>query len=71
MTFYRRNLPHLEKEGGVYFVTFSTKDEFILPEPARSLVFDHCLFENGKTIPNARLCGHARSRASAVHTSGE
>ena len=50
MTFDRRNLPHLEKPGSVYFVTFSTKNEFILPEPARSPVFDHCLFENGKTI---------------------
>ncbi|HEY6349810.1 MAG TPA: transposase [Candidatus Angelobacter sp.] len=50
MSFYRRNLPHWEKPGCVYFVNFSTKDEFVLPPDARSLVLEHCLFENGKKI---------------------
>jgi REP element-mobilizing transposase RayT len=49
-TFYRRNLPHIEKDGASYFVTFSTRNEFILPNTARTLVFDHCLFENGRKV---------------------
>ena len=50
MTFYRRNLPHIEEPGATYFVSFSTQNESILNEDARSLVFDHCLFENAKTV---------------------
>lgn len=50
MTFYRRNLPHIEEPGATYFVSFSTMNDLILPEEARTLVFDHCLFENGKTV---------------------
>ena len=49
-TFYRRNLPHIEKDGASYFVSFSTRSELILSEEARTLVFDHCLFENGRKI---------------------
>jgi len=50
MTFYRQNLPHLEKPGRTHFVNFSTKNGFVLPENARSVVFDHCLSENGKKV---------------------
>jgi len=50
MTFYRRNLPHIDKPGSTYYVSFSTKDKFFLSEDARTLIFDHCLFENGKTV---------------------
>jgi REP element-mobilizing transposase RayT len=49
-TLYRRNLPHIEKDGASYFVTFSTHKEFILTDAARTLVFDHCLFENGRKV---------------------
>src|SRR5882672_52508 len=49
-TFYRRNLPHIEKDAATYFVSFSTRREFVLPEEARSLIFDHCLFENGRKV---------------------
>ena len=49
-TLYRRNLPHIEKPGATYFVDFSTRREFILPEDARSLIFEHCLFENGRKV---------------------
>src|SRR5690348_13551062 len=49
-TFYRRNLPHIEKDGASCFVTFSTRGEFVLPEEARTLVFNHCLFENGRKV---------------------
>lgn len=50
MTFYRRNLPHIEEDDTSYFVSFSTRREFILPEEARTVVFDHCLFENERTV---------------------
>ena len=49
-TYYRRNLPHIEKDGASYFVTFSTRYDFVLPEEARTLVFQHCLFENGRKV---------------------
>ncbi|HEY2170412.1 MAG TPA: transposase [Candidatus Angelobacter sp.] len=49
-TYYRRNLPHIEKDGASYFVTFSTRNDFVLPEEARTLVFDHCLFENARKV---------------------
>jgi REP element-mobilizing transposase RayT len=47
-TFYRRNLPHIERPGAIYHVSFSTRRQFVLPPEARSLIFDHCLFENGR-----------------------
>lgn len=50
MTFYRRNLPHIEALDATYFVSFSTRNGFVLAEDPRSLVFDHCLFENGRTV---------------------
>jgi REP element-mobilizing transposase RayT len=49
-TYYRRNLPHIEKDGASYFVSFSTRNELVLPEEARTLVFNHCLFENGRKV---------------------
>lgn len=47
MTLYRRNLPHLEEPGRTYFVTFDTMGDFMLPNPAKSLVLDHCLYDDG------------------------
>lgn len=49
-TYYKRNLPHIERDGAAYFVSFSTRREFFLPEEARTLIFDHCLFENGRKV---------------------
>ncbi|HEV7673588.1 MAG TPA: transposase [Candidatus Angelobacter sp.] len=49
-TYYRRNLPHIEKDGASYFVNFSTRSDFVLPEEARTLVFKHCLFENARKV---------------------
>jgi len=50
MTFYRRNLPHIEKDGASYYVSFSTRERFFLPEEARTVIFEHCLFENGRKV---------------------
>ena len=49
-TFYRTNLPHIETDGASYFVSFSTRKEFVLSEEARTLIFDHCLSENGRKV---------------------
>jgi len=40
MTFYRRNLPHLQRDAKRHFVTFVTKDRWILPEWARDIVLE-------------------------------
>jgi REP element-mobilizing transposase RayT len=50
MTLYRRNLPHIEKPGGTYFVTFRTIDNLTLSPEAKSVILNHCLFDNGRKI---------------------
>ena len=50
MPIYRRNLPHIERDDASYFVSFSTRYGLILSEDARTLVFNHCLFENGRKV---------------------
>ena len=48
MTIYRRKLPHIEKDGGSYFITFHTRDDLTLNDEAKWLVLDHCLYDHGK-----------------------
>jgi hypothetical protein len=60
MTFYRRNLPHIEKPGKSYFITFNTIDDFMLPDPAKSLVFFESLpIRSQEEAYAARRGGHA------------
>ncbi len=40
---YRRHLPHLVKSGKAYFVTFRTRDRFVLPDVARTVILDTCV----------------------------
>jgi putative transposase len=40
MSFYRRNLPHLQRDAKRHFVTFVTKNRRILPEWARDIVLE-------------------------------
>ena len=40
MSFYRRNLPHLQRDAKRHFVTFVTKDRWNLPEWARDIVLE-------------------------------
>jgi REP element-mobilizing transposase RayT len=42
MTFYRRNLPHLQRDNKAHFLTFVTKDRWILPDWARDIVLGCC-----------------------------
>ena len=47
---YRRNLPHLQVEDKPIFLTFCTKNRWILPESVRSKVLAHCLHDHGRKI---------------------
>jgi putative transposase len=40
MTFYRRNLPHLQRDAKRHFVTFVTKNRWILSAAARDIVLE-------------------------------
>jgi putative transposase len=45
---YRRKLPHYQPDYKAFFITFSTYERWILPEPVRGIVIDTCLVGNGK-----------------------
>jgi REP element-mobilizing transposase RayT len=45
--FYRRTLPHLQRDDKPHFITFCTRDRWILPEPARDIVLDSSLHDDG------------------------
>ena len=45
---YRRNLPHYQKDDRPVFVTFRARENTILSAEDRSLVLDHCLYDNGR-----------------------
>jgi REP element-mobilizing transposase RayT len=47
---YRRRLPHFQKFDRALFVTFCKLTRDPLPDRARDLVLEHCLFEQGKRI---------------------
>jgi REP element-mobilizing transposase RayT len=42
MQFYRRNLPHVQKDDTAHFITFVTKSRWILPPLARDIVLSAC-----------------------------
>ncbi len=42
MQFYRRNLPHLQRDFKPHFITFVTKSRWVLPEWARDIVMSSC-----------------------------
>ncbi|MGA2695616.1 MAG: transposase [Terriglobales bacterium] len=46
--FYRRQLPHLQRDDKAHFITFCTDHRWALPEPARTIVLDSCLYDHGK-----------------------
>lgn len=43
MIFYRRNLPHLQRDNKPHFITFVTKKRWIMPDWARDVVLE-CAF---------------------------
>ena len=48
---YRRNLPHIQRRSGTYFVTFSTRQRWVLPEAVREAVLSHCLHDHERKLP--------------------
>ena len=44
--FYRRKLPHLQRDFKRHFVTFCTFQRWVLPEQARSIVLRCCLHDS-------------------------
>jgi REP element-mobilizing transposase RayT len=47
VTFYRRRLPHLQRDNKPHFVTFCTFQRCQLSEQAREIVMNSCLHDNG------------------------
>lgn len=45
---YRRNLPHWEQPGSIYFITFSTTKGVILSDTAKDITFDSIKFHAEK-----------------------
>jgi REP element-mobilizing transposase RayT len=48
MQFYRRNLPHLQRDFKPHFITFVTKSRWILPDWARELALSSCCHDHRK-----------------------
>jgi len=46
---YSRNLPHYQRAFEPLFVSFSTKNDWVLPHKAKDIVFDACKFQDGRT----------------------
>ena len=47
MAFYRRNLPHLQRDFKPHFITFVTKNRGVLPNWAREIVLGCCRHDAG------------------------
>jgi REP element-mobilizing transposase RayT len=45
---YKRNLPHWEQPGSVYFITFRTSKGIILFDKSKDIIFEANLFHNNK-----------------------
>ena len=48
--FYRRQLPHLQRDDKPHYVTFCTFHRWILPERMRSIVLDSSRHDDGSKI---------------------
>src|SRR5262249_30273168 len=48
--FYRRRLPHLQRDYKHHFVTFCTHARWILPKIARQIVLECCIYEHERTM---------------------
>ena len=48
MQFYRRNLPHLQRDFKPHFITFVTKFRFVLPDWARDIALSSCCHDHRK-----------------------
>ena len=48
MTFYRRTLPHLQRDYKPHFITFCTRNRWCLPIDVRGLVLSCCIHDHKK-----------------------
>jgi len=48
--FYRRNLPHLQRDYKPHFLTFCTHQRWILPDAAREIALGSCLHDKDTKI---------------------
>jgi putative transposase len=46
MQFYRRNLPHMQRDDTPHFITFNTKLRSVLPDWARDIVLGCCVYDH-------------------------
>ena len=46
MQFYRRNLPHIQRDFTPHFLTFVTKFRWILPPKARDIILASCFHDH-------------------------
>src|SRR6266542_116078 len=46
--YFRRDLPHIHKDFEPMFITFCSCNRWVLPEAARKIVLDCCVYEHGK-----------------------
>ncbi len=44
---YRRDLPHLQRPGETFAITFATRNRWKLPEAVRGAVLDRCVYAHG------------------------
>jgi putative transposase len=44
--FYRRKLPHIQRDNKPHFVTFCSCQRWLLPAPARDIVLESCLHDD-------------------------
>ena len=49
-SFYRRNLPHLQRDYKPHFLTFCTYQRWTLPESVRTLILESCLHDHGVKV---------------------
>ena len=67
MSFYRRNLPHYQRDYKPHFVTFVTKDRYQLPGWARDIVLNACVFGHDRRF-NLRVAVVMPDRAHLILT---
>ena len=48
--FYRRQLPHLQRDYRPHFITFCTYKKWELPECAKQIVLDCCVHDHDRTM---------------------
>ena len=48
--FYRRQLPHLQRDYRPHFITFCTHKKWLLPECTKQIVLDCCVHDHDLTI---------------------